>query len=219
MSREQSKITENNNKSLQTLISSYAFSLAGSMRYLIREWKINPYYDATLYVNRRKITLILVWLRDDSLEYMRHLIDMTCIDHMDRVNRFNIWYTGLSCAYQKRYNLLTSVAEREPAISAMIVYKSLNWTEREAWDMFGVPFSGHEDLRRLLTDYGFKGFPLRKNYPVVGYWEKYWDEADDAVRQKLVTLMQTSKLANPFYDYRVKWLYETFEEVFKYRFK
>jgi len=199
---------------LKLLVSSYALSLAGNTRYLIREWKINPYYDATLYVNQRKITLVLVWLRDDSLEYMRHLIDMTCIDHMDRINRFNIWYAGLSCTYQKRYNLLTSIPEREPAISAMIVYKSLNWAEREAWDMFGVPFSGHVDLRRILTDYGFKGFPLRKNFPVVGYWEKYWDASSDAVRQKLVTLMQTSKLANPYYDYRVKWLYATFEELF-----
>jgi len=70
--------------------------------------------------------------------------------------------------------------------------------------MFGVPFQGHEDLRRILTDYGFKGFTLRKNNPVVGYWEKNRYEAHDSVRQKLVTLMQTSKLTNPFFDYRVK---------------
>jgi NADH-quinone oxidoreductase subunit C len=178
------------------------------MRYLIRELKINPYYDTVVYVNGRKIALVLVWLRDDSLEYMRHLIDLTCVDHIDRAQRFNIWYTGLSCTNQKRYSIFTSAVERELAISAMHVFKSLNWAEREAWDMFGVPFRGHEDLRRILTDYGFKGFPLRKNYPVVGYWEKYWDEAHDSVRQKLVTLMQASKLTNPFFDYRVKWLKE-----------
>jgi len=187
-------------------------SSTSSIRYLIRELKINPYCDATMYVNNKKIALLLVWLRDDSLEYMRHLIDLTCVDHMDRVNRFNIWYTGLSCVHQKRYNILTSIADQAPTPSAMHVFKSLNWAEREVWDMFGVPFQGHEDLRRILTDYGFKGFPLRKNYPVVGYWEKYWDEVHDSVRQKLVTLMQASKLVNPFFDYRVKWLWEALKD-------
>jgi len=192
---------------LQELTTSYIFYIASYVRYLIREVKINPYYDTTIYVNGKKITLALVWLRDDSLEYMRHLIDLTCVDHIDRAQRFNIWYTGLSCVNQKRYNILTSAVERELAVSAMHVFKSLNWAEREVWDMFGVPFRGHEDLRRILTDYGFKGFPLRKNYPVVGYWEKYWDEAHDSVRQKLVTLMQASKITNPFFDYRVKWIW------------
>jgi len=191
---------------LQDLSFCHTVCLSTSVRYLIRELKINPYYDTTIYCNNAKIPLLLVWLRDDSLEYMRQLIDMTCTDYMDRVNRFNIWYAGLSFVYQKRYSIFTSIAEREPSTSAMHVFKSLNWAEREAWDMFGVPFRGHEDLRRILTDYGFKGFPLRKNYPMVGYWEKYWDEAHDAVRQKLVTLMQASKLVNPFFDYRVKWL-------------
>ena len=106
--------------------------VAGSVRYLIRELKVNLYYDTTAYINGNKIALVLVWLRDDSLEYMRHLIDMTCVDHIDRNNRFNIWYTGLSCTNQKRYNLLTSIAEKEPTISAMHVFKSLNWAEREA---------------------------------------------------------------------------------------
>jgi len=191
---------------LQELSSSYLMFTTGHVRYLLREVKINPCYDTTFYVNGSKVALVLVWLRDDTLEYMRHLIDLTGVDHMDRSQRFNIWYAGLSCTNQKRYNILTSVAERELAISAMHVFKSLNWAEREAWDMFGIPFRGHEDLRRILTDYGFKGFPLRKNYPVVGYWEKYWDEAHDSVRQKLVTLMQASRLTNPFFDYRVKWL-------------
>jgi len=199
---------QNYNYFLQDLSFLYTLCAVSSVRYLIRELKITPYYDTITYVNGKKIALVLVWLRDDSLHYMRHLVDMTCVDHMDRENLFVIWYNGLSCTNQKRYNILTSVAEREPAISAMNVFKSLNWAEREAWDMFGVPFRGHEDLRRILTDYGFKGFPLRKNYPVVGYWEKYWDEADDSVRQKLVTLMQTSKLVNPFFDYRVKWIGE-----------
>jgi len=133
---------------------------------------------------------------------------MTCVDHVGRPDRFTIWYTGLSCANQKRYNILTTVEDLKPVISAMHVFKSLNWSEREAWDMFGVSFRGHKDLRRILTDYGFKGAPLRKNFPVVGYWEKYWDAPNGAVRQKLVTLMQIQKLANPFFDYHVKWLYE-----------
>jgi len=71
-----------------------------------------------------------------------------------------------------------------------------------------VPFAGHSDLRRILTDYGFKGFPLRKNYPTVGYFEKRWDDIQNAVVQQLVTLMQESRAVNPFYDYRVKWLPE-----------
>jgi len=110
----------------------YLASVIGSVRYLIREVKINTYCDATVYVNGNKVSLVLLWLRDDSLEYMRHLIDMTCVDHIDRENRFNIWYTGLSCTNQKRYNIFTMVAERELAISSMTIFKSLNWSEREA---------------------------------------------------------------------------------------
>jgi len=193
---------------LNETVFSYTALLVGSTRYLIREWKLNPFFDTTVYISNKKLTLVLVWYRDDSLEYARQLMDMTCVDHMDRTRRFNIWYTGLSNVHQKRFNLLTSVPERIPAFSAMIVYKSLDWAEREAWDMFGVPFAGHSDLRRILTDYGFKGFPLRKNYPTVGYFEKRWDNVQNAVIQQLVTLMQESRSVNPFYDYRVKWLPE-----------
>jgi len=87
---------------------------------------VNPYFDTTAYVSNKKIALVLVWYRDDSLEYARQLMDMTCVDHMDRTRRFNIWYTGLSATHQKRFNLLTSVPERIPAFSAMSVYKSLD---------------------------------------------------------------------------------------------
>jgi hypothetical protein len=78
-----------NNNSLQELSSSYITCISGSFRYLIRELKVNPYYDTTIYINGQKVALTLVWLRDDSLEYMRHLIDLTCVDHIDRVHRFN----------------------------------------------------------------------------------------------------------------------------------
>jgi len=76
---------------LATTVASYVTSLIGSTRYLIREWKLSPYFDSTAYISNKKIALVLVWYRDDSLEYARQLIDMTCVDHMDRTRRFNIW--------------------------------------------------------------------------------------------------------------------------------
>jgi hypothetical protein len=75
---------------LQEFLFSYKVLVAGYGRYLLREIKVNPYYDVTFYVNNKKVALVLVWLRDDSLEYMRHLIDLTCVDHIDRAHRFNI---------------------------------------------------------------------------------------------------------------------------------
>ena len=198
---------------------NYATTLVGSTRYLIREWKANPYFDTTAYVNHRKVTLVLVWYRDDSLEYMRQLMDMTCVDHMDRGHRFTLWYTGLSITHQKRANILTSVAERAGTFSAVNVYPSLNWSEREAWDMFGVTFAGHPDMRRILSDYGFKGFPLRKNFPAVGYWEKWWDKSDEAIVQKLVSLMQEPKTVNPYFDYFVKYLDRIVDDVMMEEFR
>jgi len=89
-SREIGIIRNQQKKDVNLTLFSYAVSIAGNLRFLIREIKTNLYFDTTFYVNGKKITLALVWLRDDSLEYMRHLIDMTCVDHMDRTSRFNI---------------------------------------------------------------------------------------------------------------------------------
>jgi NADH-quinone oxidoreductase subunit C len=118
------------------------------------------------------------------------LVDITAVDHPERVERFDVIYHFLSMYTNARIRLKVAVGEDDMVPSIHQVHPSANWFEREVFDMFGILFSGHPDLRRILTDYGFRGHPLRKDFPTTGYTEVRYDEVQKRVVYEPVNLVQ-----------------------------
>ncbi|MEM6308962.1 MAG: NADH-quinone oxidoreductase subunit C [Pseudomonadota bacterium] len=130
------------------------------------------------------------WLKTDSNCKFSTLVDITAVDYPGRAKRFDLIYHFLSMYQNHRIRLRVAVREDDIVPSIVSVHPSANWFEREVFDMFGILFSGHPDLRRLLTDYGFRGYPLRKDFPTTGYTEVRYDEAEKRVVYEPVSLVQ-----------------------------
>lgn len=118
------------------------------------------------------------------------LVDITAVDHPERAARFDVVYHFLSMYENARIRVKVAVSETDMVPSIAGIHPSANWFERETFDMFGILFSGHPDLRRILTDYGFRGHPLRKDFPTTGYTEVRYDEAQKRVVYEPVKLVQ-----------------------------
>jgi len=138
------------------------------------------YGELNVTATPETILALLTFLRDDARCGFVSMIDICGVDWPQREKRFDVVYHLLSPKQNLRIRIKVAVADGESVPSATAVYKGAEWFEREAWDMYGIPFSGHADLRRLLTDYGFEGHPLRKDFPTTGYVEVRYD--DDAKR-------------------------------------
>ncbi|BES98262.1 NADH dehydrogenase (ubiquinone) Fe-S protein 3 [Nesidiocoris tenuis] len=124
---------------------------------------------------------VLSFLKDHHTAQFVNLIDIAGVDVPSRENRFEVVYNLLSLRYNSRIRVKTYTDELTPIDSACEVFKGANWYEREIWDMFGVFFAGHPDLRRILTDYGFEGHPFRKDFPLTGYVEVRYDDEQKRV--------------------------------------
>ncbi|CCM75212.1 NADH-quinone oxidoreductase subunit C [Rhizobium mesoamericanum] len=153
----------------------------------LREMRGDLFLDASISYDELNVTAVpemilalLTFLRDDARCGFVSMIDICGVDWPQREKRFDVVYHLLSPKQNLRIRVKVAVADGESVPSATAVYKGAEWFEREAWDMYGIPFSGHADLRRLLTDYGFEGHPLRKDFPTTGYVEVRYD--DDAKR-------------------------------------
>ena len=133
---------------------------------------------------------VLKRLRDDAFLQFRQLTDLTAVDYPERTERFELVYLLLSIAENCRVRVCVPIDEDAIAPSATELFSAANWAEREVWDMFGIYFSGHPDLRRLLTDYGFEGHPLRKDFPLTGYVEVRYSETQRRVVYEPVHLTQ-----------------------------
>ena len=133
---------------------------------------------------------MLKTVRDDPILQFRQLSDLTAVDYPDQVDRFEVIYQMLSIALNARLRIVTTAADGAIVPSAIELFASANWAEREVWDMFGIFFSGHPDLRRLLTDYGFEGHPLRKDFPLTGYVEVRYNDTERRVVYEPVKLTQ-----------------------------
>ena len=133
---------------------------------------------------------VLTNLRDDDDLAFTQLTDLTAVDYPNRPYRFEMVYQLLSITQNQRLRLLVAVDEGAVVPSVISIFNAANWAEREVWDMFGVFFSGHPDLRRLLTDYGFEGHPLRKDFPLTGYVEVRYDDTQRRVVYEPVHLVQ-----------------------------
>lgn len=144
--------------------------------------------ELTLVADRGRILEVLTALRDRF--GFQQLLDVCGVDFPDRRERFEVVYHLLSLTRNARLRVKTTTDEVQPVPSAVGVYPSADWFEREAFDMYGILFSGHPDLRRILTDYGFQGHPLRKDFPMTGYVEVRYDEEQKRVVYEPVKLNQ-----------------------------
>jgi NADH-quinone oxidoreductase subunit C len=146
--------------------------------------------ELALDVPLASILDVLAFLKADGSCRFSLLADLTAVDWPGRAKRFEVVYNLLSMYTNQRVRLKVQVGEDEMVPSATAIHPCANWFEREVFDMFGIVFSGHPDLRRLLTDYGFRGHPLRKDFPLTGYNEVRYDEVQKRVVYEPVKLVQ-----------------------------
>ncbi|WP_340108998.1 NADH-quinone oxidoreductase subunit C [Pikeienuella sp. HZG-20] len=157
--------------------------------------------ELTLTTTPRSILELLEYLKTNGACQFTTLIDICGVDYPEREKRFEVVYHLLSMRQNQRIRLRLSVAEEEFVPSCVELHPSADWFEREVFDMYGVMFSGHPDLRRILTDYGFRGYPLRKDFPTTGYVEVRYDEEQKRVVYEPVTLVQDYRL----FDFMSPW--------------
>tara|TARA_R110002095_G_scaffold126453_4_gene109567 strand:- start:2000 stop:2629 length:630 start_codon:yes stop_codon:yes gene_type:complete len=147
-------------------------------------------FEMSVVVEREKIVDVLSYLRDQKDFAFKQLTDICGVDYLEREERFEVVYHLLSYKYNLRLRLKVSVDEDSFVPSISKVYSAANWYEREIWDLYGIKFEGHPDLRRLLTDYDFDGHPLRKDFPLTGYVEPRYDDEQKRVVYNPVKLPQ-----------------------------
>ena len=147
------------------------------------------------------IVKVMTFLRDHVNCQFKVLLDVCGVDHPDRDERFDVVYNLLSMTHNQRVRVKVSTDEKKPVPSVVSVFSSANWWEREAWDLLGIFFSDHPDLRRILTDYGFEGHPLRKDFPLSGYVEVRYDD------EKKRVVYEPVKMAQDFrsFDFMSPW--------------
>ena len=148
------------------------------------------YGELTIGTTPANIIALLSFLRDDAKCGFIALTDISGVDWPQRPERFDVVYQLLSPKQNQRIRIKLPVAEDQPVPSACSVYMGADWYERECWDLFGIWFTGHPDLRRLLTDYGFEGHPLRKDFPTTGFVEVRYDDLAKRVVYESVNLKQ-----------------------------
>ena len=146
--------------------------------------------EIELRTNPADIPQVLTLLRGDRQAAFNQLIDLTAVDYPERESRFDVVYLLLSMDNNMRMRVVAQVTVGQPVPTVTHLYMAANWAEREAWDMFGIFFAGHPDLRRLLTDYGFEGHPLRKDFPLTGHVEVRYDDNQRRVVNEPVHLVQ-----------------------------
>lgn len=146
--------------------------------------------DVSIDVSRDRIVEVLKKLRDDPKCQFEVLIDICGVDYPERELRFDVVYHLLSPRLNQRLRVKVATDETSPVPSINDVFPAANWYEREAYDLYGIRFTGHPDLRRLLTDYGFQGYPLRKDFPLTGYVEVRYDDEKKRVVYEPVKLTQ-----------------------------
>ena len=146
--------------------------------------------ELSVEVTPASIVGLVDFLKGDANCWFSTLVDITAMDYPDRAKRFEVVYHFLSMYQNHRIRLRAAIRDDEMMPSITDIHPSANWFEREVFDMFGILFSGHPDLRRILTDYGFRGHPLRKDFPTTGYTEVRYDEAAKRVVYEPVSLVQ-----------------------------
>ena len=164
--------------------------LAAKMGAAIKSYAINDMGELVVHVQAAQLPDIVELLKSHPQMRFSTLVDITAVDYPGRAQRFDMVYHFLSMYTNTRIRLKSAVAEGDIVPSITEVHPSANWFEREVFDMYGIIFSGHPDLRRILTDYGFRGYPLRKDFPTTGYVEMRFDEVEKRCVYEPVKLVQ-----------------------------
>jgi len=157
--------------------------------------------ELMLDVKAQDILQVLAFLRDDANCRFTQLMDIAGVDFPEREKRFDVAYNLLSLTKNLRVRVKVQTDEQTPVPSAVELFHSAGWYEREAWDMYGIYFAGNPDLRRILTDYGFDGHPLRKDFPLTGFVELRYDEEQKSVVYSPVILPQAYRA----FDFMSPW--------------
>ena len=152
-------------------------------------------------INKDSLLDVVIFLKKNNSTKFRQLIDITAVDYIGSDNRFKMIYLFLSHEYNLRINLSFKINENEKVNSLTKIFPSANWMEREVFDMYGIKFNDHPDLRRILTDYGFSGHPLRKDFPITGHLEVRYSEEKKKVIYEPVKLEQNYRN----FDYSSPW--------------
>ena len=155
----------------------------------VDEWAVR-HGELTLLGAAPGLRSLVAYLRDNAACAFTTLVDITAVDYPAREQRFEVVYHFLSMRQNQRIRLKLPAGEDDVIPSIVEIFPSAEWYEREVFDMFGILFSGHPDLRRILTDYGFRGHPLRKDFPTTGYTEVRYDETAKRVVYEPVQLVQ-----------------------------
>ncbi|WP_298728281.1 NADH-quinone oxidoreductase subunit C [uncultured Ferrovibrio sp.] len=163
--------------------------IAASLGADVLEWSVAK-AELTIRVPAERITKVLTFLRDDGNCQFAQLMDICGVDWPERPKRFDVVYHLLSLKLNQRIRVKVETDEETPVPSVTGVFSSAGWFERETWDMYGVMFSGHPDLRRILSDYGFEGHAQRKDFPLSGYVEVRYDNEQKRVVYEPVQLTQ-----------------------------
>jgi len=146
--------------------------------------------ELVVHAARDSLLSVMTTLRDDPRFAFEQMMDLCGVDWPERAERFDVVYNLLSVSLNQRVRVIVTTDEATPVPSVHTVWPVVTWWEREAWDLFGIVFSGQPDLRRILTDYGFEGHPLRKDFPMTGYVEVRYDEDRKQVINEPVRLTQ-----------------------------
>ncbi|TFK20164.1 NADH-ubiquinone oxidoreductase kDa subunit [Coprinopsis marcescibilis] len=146
--------------------------------------------ELTLYIAPSAVIPVLTFLRDHTQSQFKSVMDISGVDFPEREKRFEVVYHLLSIRHAGRIRVKTYADEADAVPSAVELFRGADWYEREAWDLYGIFFEGHPDLRRILTDYGFEGHPLRKDFPLTGYTELRYDEERKRVVYEPLQLTQ-----------------------------
>ena len=154
-----------------------------------------------IQIDKESLLDVVIFLKKNNSSKFRQLIDITAVDYIGSENRFKMIYLFLSHEYNFRINITFSINENEVVNSLTKIFPSANWMEREVFDMYGIKFNDHPDLRRILTDYGFSGHPLRKDFPITGHTEVRYSEEKKKVVYEPVKLEQNYRN----FDYSSPW--------------
>ncbi len=157
--------------------------------------------ELTVIIVPEQVERVLKFLRDDAACAFAVLLDVCGVDYPERLERFDVVYHLLSLTQNQRIRIKLTTDETTPVPSVVEIFPAANWFEREAYDLYGILFSGHPDLRRILTDYGFEGHPLRKDFPLTGHVEVRYDDALKRVVYEPVKLAQEFRT----FDFESPW--------------
>jgi NADH-quinone oxidoreductase subunit C len=170
-------------------LGSFGEMIASALAGAVTDQQV-AYGELTITARARDIVKVVTFLRDDERCQFYSFIDITAVDWPGREQRFDVVYHFLSPKHNRRIRVKIAVDENTPVTSIIDVFPGADWFERETYDLYGVLFTGHPDMRRLLTDYGFEGHPLRKDFPLTGFVEVRYDDEEKRVVYEPVRLNQ-----------------------------